>query len=145
MRPALVPELIVSDIVSSLSVYTGVFGFRVLYERPEERFAFLERERAQLMLEQPLAHDRLWPRATFERPFGRGVNLQIEVSDAAELHQTVEASGLELVLPPEERWYRRGVEEVGNRQFAVADPDGYVLRFFQDLGARPRISTPSSA
>lgn len=139
MRPALVPELIVSEIADSLSVYTGVFGFRVLYDRPEERFAFLERERAQLMLEQPRRRDRLWPRAPLRRPFGRGVNLQIEVSDVEVLHRAVAASRLELILPLEERWYRRGGEEVGNRQFAVADPDGYVLRFFQDLGARPAI------
>lgn len=139
MRPALVPELIVSDIADSLSVYTGVFGFRVLYDRPEERFAFLERERAQLMLEQPRRRDRLWPRAPLRRPFGRGVNLQIEVSDVEVLHRAVAASRLELILPLEERWYRRVGEEVGNRQFAVADPDGYVLRFFQDLGARPAI------
>lgn len=25
----------------------------------------------------------------------------------------------------------------GNRQFVVADPDGYLLRFFSDLGQRP--------
>jgi catechol 2,3-dioxygenase-like lactoylglutathione lyase family enzyme len=139
VRSALVPELIVSEIADSLSVYMGVFGFRVLYERPEERFAFLERERAQLMLEQPHRRDRLWPRAPFKRPFGRGVNLQIEVSDVEVLHRAVAASRLELILPLEERWYRRGGEEVGNRQFAVADPDGYVLRFFQDLGVRPAI------
>ena len=26
--------------------------------------------------------------------------------------------------------------EVGNRQFIVLDPDGYMLRFAQDLGKR---------
>ena len=30
----------------------------------------------------------------------------------------------------EESWYRRGSEENGNRQFVVADPDGYLLRFY---------------
>ncbi|HEY0476960.1 MAG TPA: hypothetical protein VGD37_05520 [Kofleriaceae bacterium] len=38
----------------------------------------------------------------------------------------------------EERWYRRNDHEVGNRQFVVADPDGYLLRFFGDLGQRFR-------
>ena len=47
------------------------------------------------------------------------------------------AAGLEPQLPLEGRWYRRGAGEVGNRQFAVADPDGYLLRFFTDLGERP--------
>jgi hypothetical protein len=37
----------------------------------------------------------------------------------------------------ETRWYRIGRIERGNRQFVVADPDGYLLRFFEDLGERP--------
>jgi hypothetical protein len=41
------------------------------------------------------------------------------------------------VIPIEERWYRRDQMETGNRQFVVADPDGYLLRFFSDLGRRP--------
>ena len=39
--PPLVPELDVADLAASLSVYTGVFGFAVRIERPEERFAYL--------------------------------------------------------------------------------------------------------
>jgi catechol 2,3-dioxygenase-like lactoylglutathione lyase family enzyme len=34
--PALVPELYVSEIGRSLHFYTGVLGFAVLYDRPEE-------------------------------------------------------------------------------------------------------------
>lgn len=41
----------------------------------------------------------------------------------------------------EERWYRPDAFEAGNRQFVVADPDGYLLRFFEDLGRRPTVST----
>ena len=40
---------------------------------------------------------------------------------------------------PEERWYRQGEAERGDRQFVVEDPDGYLLRFFSDLGERIRI------
>lgn len=40
-------------------------------------------------------------------------------------------------IPFEDRWYREGDTELGNRQFVVADPDGYLLRFFTDLGQRP--------
>jgi GNAT superfamily N-acetyltransferase len=36
----------------------------------------------------------------------------------------------------EERWYRENEIENGQRQFVVADPDGYLLRFFTDLGQR---------
>lgn len=137
MRPKLVPELICSNFERSLAVYVGALGFAVRYARPEERFAFLERDGAELMIEQPHGRDRLWPKVAFEQPYGRGVNLQIEVSDVVALHGASLAAGLTLVLQLEQRWYRRDGEEVGNWQFAVEDPDGYVLRFFQNLGSRP--------
>ncbi|WP_217351229.1 hypothetical protein [Thalassospira marina] len=41
-----------------------------------------------------------------------------------------------LYLEPEDKWYRIGDVESGNRQFVVADPDGYLLRFFEELGER---------
>ena len=45
--------------------------------------------------------------------------------------------GIALFLPLEERWYRCGAEEVGQRQCIVADPDGYLVRCIQPLGLRP--------
>jgi hypothetical protein len=53
------------------------------------------------------------------------------------LHARVVAAGFTLVVQLEDRWYRRGANEHGNRQFVVADPDGYLLRFFTSLGSRP--------
>ena len=69
------PEVICSNLNESLEFYLGLLGFRILYARPECRFVFLDREGAELMLEQPFAQDRLWPKAELVRPFGRGVNL----------------------------------------------------------------------
>lgn len=137
MRPRLVPELICSDFDQSLAFYVGLLGFRVLYGRPEDRFAFLEREGAELMLEQPFTHDRLWPRAELSQPFGRGINFQITVSNVVELHSSIVAAGLECFLPLEERWYRRDRIEIGVRQLAVQDPDGYLIRLSQKIGERP--------
>ena len=48
----------------------------------------------------------------------------------------LERAGWPLVMAVEDRWYRRGDREVGQRQFVVADPDGYVLRLAQSLGLR---------
>ncbi|MGK9340315.1 VOC family protein, partial [Sinorhizobium meliloti] len=70
-------------------------------------------------------------------PFGRGINLQIKVANVTTIEASVRAHGAPLVLPMEERWYRVNEQETGNRQFVVADPDGYLLRFFEDLGLRP--------
>jgi lactoylglutathione lyase len=132
----LVPELICSDIEASLAFYR-LLGFAVRYDRPAERFAYLELDGAELMVEQPLRRDRLYPRAELTHPYGRGINLSIEVADAAGLDAVVRAAGYEPVLALEERWYRRAEDEVGVRQFAVGDPDGYLLRLTQQLGTRP--------
>jgi catechol 2,3-dioxygenase-like lactoylglutathione lyase family enzyme len=137
MRPRLVPELICSDLEQSLAFYVDLLGFRVLYARAEDRFAFLEREGAELMLEQPVSRDRLWPRAELSKPFGRGVNFQTEVSDVDHLHSAIAAAGIECFLPLEQRWYRRDGFEIGVRQFAVQDPDGYLIRLSQSIGDRP--------
>jgi lactoylglutathione lyase len=37
----------------------------------------------------------------------------------------------------ETKWYRHDDIEHGQTQFLVQDPDGYLLRFMQDLGQRP--------
>ena len=41
------------------------------------------------------------------------------------------------VLQPAGRWTTPGRMEVGNRQFVVPDTDGYLLRFYSNLGWRP--------
>jgi catechol 2,3-dioxygenase-like lactoylglutathione lyase family enzyme len=136
MRAKLVPEFVCSNFAESLRFYTGLLGFRVLYSRPEERFAYLERDGAELMLEQSVSKDRLWPRAELAYPFGRGINFQIQVADAEGLHAAILAAGVAVYLPLEERWYRREADEIGVKQFAIQDPDGYLLRFSQVIGER---------
>lgn len=132
----LVPELDVADLKASLAIYVGVFGFRVLAERPEDQFAYLDLEGAQLMVQQAAGPGRRFRTAPLEFPFGRGVNFQIKVADVDDLYRRVVSAGLTAVVPVEERWYRQGDIARGNRQCVVADPDGYLLRFFSDLGLR---------
>ena len=134
--PPLVPELDVLNLAASLAVYTGVFGFSLYARRPAEGFAYLIRETAHMMLQEAEGPGRRFRTAPLERPLGRGINFQIRVSDADTLYQTVLRSSLSVVIPLEMRWYRHGTVEYGNRQFVVADPDGYLLRFAQSLGER---------
>ncbi len=135
--PRLIPELICSDLQASLAFYR-LLGFQVRYDRPKERFAYLERDGAELMLEQPLSRDRLYPHAVLEHPYGRGINFTIDVDDVSQVHGAVLSAGHELFLPLEERWYDRADDAVGVCQFAVQDPDGYLLRISEHLGTRPR-------
>ena len=135
-QPPLIPEFKVSSIETSVRFYINVLGFRVVYDRPEEKFAYLEREGAEMMLEEADGvgtSDILTP---VEVPLGRGMHLQIEVSDVATLYLACQEAGA-VHREIYEKWYRAHDLLLGNRQFWVADPDGYLLRFFQDLGTRP--------
>lgn len=138
MENALVPEFSVSDWLESRHFYCDLIGFSVLYERPEEGFCYLELNGAQLMIDQiGVGRDFSFENAPLERPFGRGLNVQIRVPDVHAIQNRLSVAGIMPYLPLEEKWYRRDNQEVGNRQFVVADPDGYLLRLFEDLGERP--------
>jgi catechol 2,3-dioxygenase-like lactoylglutathione lyase family enzyme len=133
----LVPELLVSDFVQSLKFYTEVLGFKQLYDRPEEAFAYLDRNGAQIMIVQHVAEDqRSWVTAELAQPYGRGMNLEIEVEDVEALHVSCVRRGARIFLAMEEKWYRRDALLLGVRQFIVLDPDGYLLRLSQSLGTR---------
>ncbi|RAN41086.1 VOC family protein [Hyphomonas sp. GM-8P] len=127
MAAALVPELYVRDLDRSLDFYCGVLGFHIVYQRSGERFAYIERNGAELMLEEPVG--RVWLAGPLEPPYGRGVNFQIEVADAAALREAALAAGAPLVMDLEEKTYLRDDEPIRVRQCVVQDPDGYLLRF----------------
>ena len=145
----LVPELDVTALATSLRFYAEVLEFRTLFERPAERFAYLERDGLELMIQEAAGPGRRFRTAPLEHPFGRGVNFQLRVDDVDAVHARAVEAGVDIVVPIEERWYRVDVAEhggrwrtegpttVGNRQFVLADPDGYLWRPFRDLGTRP--------
>ena len=133
---SLTPELDVADLDRSLAFYVGVIGFAVAFARREERFAYLTLEGVDLMLEEADGPGRRFRTAPLEHPFGRGMNLQIILAEVDDLYRRVVAHGARIVIPLEERWYRQDDAENGQRQFVVADPDGYLLRFAASLGRR---------
>lgn len=128
---ALIPELTVSDLAKSLGFYQ-LLGFEVEYERLEQGFVFLSREGAQLMLEQD--HPQGWKVAPLEPPLGRGINFQIECRDVAAILQSL--GDYPLYRPLSETWRKAGSQLIGEREFLLQDPDGYLLRFSQYLGTR---------
>ena len=132
----LVPEMIVSDLARSLQFYCGVLGFGIEYQRPEHLFAFLSFHGSQLMLEQDDLEESAWRVGPLEAPFGRGMNLSIKCPDAQALITRLEAAGHCLRKPLEECWYRSNDLQFGERNFLVPDPDGYLLRFAEDLGTK---------
>ena len=144
----LVPELDVTALAPSLRFYAEVLEFRVLFERSAERFAYLERDGVELMIQEAAGPGRRFRTAPLELPYGRGVNFQLRVDDVDAMHARAVETGANIVVPIEERWYRvdvaesggrwqiKGPTEAGNRQFVLADPDGYLWRPFRELGMR---------
>jgi catechol 2,3-dioxygenase-like lactoylglutathione lyase family enzyme len=132
----LVPELYVMDIRISLPFWCDLIGFSVLYDRPEEGFAYLNLDGAHIMLEQRSETDRTWETAPLNYPLGRGINFQIKVPDTEPILLRLKEAGIPLFMDIEEKWYRAGKVELGQKQFLVMDPDGYLLRLIVDLGER---------
>lgn len=130
---ALVPELDVSNIHVSLAFWRDLLGFEIAYDRPAARFAYLVRGPLQIML---CERNGNWEVADLAPPFGRGVNFQMTVSSLEPLLEALKRANWPLFRAPEEAWYRAGDRELGSREFLVQDPDGYLLRFAQDLGSR---------
>jgi len=135
---ALVPELDVTDLAASLRFWCDLLGFEVAYDRPAAKFAYLQREGAQIMLCEINGE---WVTGPLERPFGRGVNFQIAVRDLGPILAALGEVGWPLFREPFEAWYRTGDHEGGSREILVLDPDGYLVRLAQSLGRRPVTDT----
>lgn len=134
--PDLVPKLLVSDVRASIDFWCGLCGFAIAYDRPEEGFAYITHGTAHVMLEQR-GSGRNWVSALLEPPFGRGINFQVAVPDLEPILAALADADWPLFMDPEVKRYRVGdAEEAGVRQFVVADPDGYLLRFQSSIERR---------
>jgi catechol 2,3-dioxygenase-like lactoylglutathione lyase family enzyme len=139
--PDLVPEILVTSLQKSLDFWCRLGGFDVLYDRPDDGFAYITRGTAHLMLEQR-GVGRNWIPAALDVPFGRGVNFQVSVTSIDPLVRALLEASWPLFMEPETKWYRTGETEVGVAQLLVQDPDGYLIRFHESLGRRPVVAGP---
>lgn len=128
--PGLVPELLVTDVVTSLRFYVDSLGFEVVDRRSDPEFALVRLGTSLIMLEQ--VEPGGWITGELEAPFGRGVNFEIEHPDPRGLARELEASGATLFRPLRRTEYvSRGVT-VAQWEFLICDPDGYLLRFVHE-------------
>jgi catechol 2,3-dioxygenase-like lactoylglutathione lyase family enzyme len=131
----LAPELLVEDIAISLRFWRDRLGFAIAYQRPEERFVYLEHpDGAQIMLSQRTGR---WETAPMERPLGRGVMFQVYVDNLDAVSASLAAFSTTLYAGPREVWRRHGDREGGQREIFVQDPDGYLVMIAQNIGERP--------
>jgi len=121
----IVPELYVSDIDKSLDFYKWL-GFEIKYDRPEKRFAFIEREGGQIML---CERNGTWETAELVYPFGRGINLEIGTENVEALCEKVNSTNYPIFEELSMAEYRQGNNVIRQQEFLIQDPDGFLLRF----------------
>ena len=127
----IIPELSVSDLENSLKFYKTI-GFKVEYDRPENKFAFISLGEIQFMIQEISDNDK-WNVAPLTYPFGNGINFQLEVPNLDEIYNNLKNNNYKITFDIEENWYRQDDKLLGNKEFLVQDPDGYLLRFFEDI------------
>ncbi len=123
----LIPELSVSDILKSKEFYLSL-GFSILYERKEDKFCFLELDGNQLMIEEVNEH---WNTGVLEYPYGRGINLSMEVKDIDSIYRLAVENQYPIFRDIQIDQYRVGDKLYCDKQFLIQDLDGYLLRFVQ--------------
>lgn len=131
-----IPELSVTNLEKSLIFYKTI-GFKIEYERLENKFVFISLEKEiQFMLQEISPNDK-WTISQPTYPFGNGINFQLEVTNLDMIYNNLKSSGFNIQFDIEENWYRQDNQLLGNKEFLVLDPDGYLLRFSEDLGSKP--------
>ncbi len=130
----IIPELSVTNLEKSLNFYTTI-GFKIKYERPENKFAFIYFNKIQFMLQELSSNDK-WNVGTLTYPFGNGINFQLEVTNIDKIYYNLKKQKYKISFDIEENWYRQENKLLGNKEFLIQDPDGYLLRFFEDIGEK---------
>ena len=129
-----IPELSVTNLENSLKFYKTI-GFKIEYDRPENKFVFISLGKIQFMLQEISDNDK-WNIMELTYPFGNGINFQLEVNNVNEIYKNLKDNNYKITFEIEENWYRQGNRLLGNKEFLIQDPDGYLLRFFEDLGEK---------
>ena len=122
----MIPELSVFDIEQTKRFYNDL-GFKIEYERPEEKFVFMSFQDNQFMFEQ--IHDNGWNIGELIYPLGRGINFSIAVDDIEGLYKLVKTLNLEIYRELNRSIYQVNGTEETQTEFLIQDPNGYLLRF----------------
>ena len=129
----LIPELSVSDLSKSQEFYVDVLGFQIEYQRVEDKFVFLSYQGSQIMIQE--VNDN-WSVGSLEKPFGRGINFQVETNEIVELQNKLKLNNITIFKEIFESKYKVNDMEFVEFELLVQDPDGYLLRFQQTMTAQ---------
>lgn len=130
----IIPELSVTNLENSIKFYK-IAGFKIEYERLESKFVFLSLGEIQFMLQEITDNDK-WDIAPLIYPFGNGINFQLEVDNVENIYNNFKENNYKITFEIEENWYKQDNKLLGNKEFLIQDPDGYLIRFSEDLGVK---------
>lgn len=115
----LVTEIVVRDIKRSMRFYRAL-GFELLRDGGD--FAELTWEDHRLFLAEPTAfHDIEHPAVPLPPPFP-AANVRVMVPNVDDYWKLATELGAKVIVPIADRYY-------GLRDFTIADPDGFGVRF----------------
>jgi len=119
----LTPNLLVSNVERSLAFYVDTLGFERGMTVPDTSpfvFAAVTSEPVEIFLNDAATAVKEYP-AFAGKPIGATGTLYIEVDGVDALHDRIKST-VKVVMPIATQFY-------GMREFAIEDPDGYVLTF----------------
>jgi catechol 2,3-dioxygenase-like lactoylglutathione lyase family enzyme len=130
----LTPNLLVADVERSLAFYTSVLGFTRGLTVPEQSpfvFGSVVSGPIEIFFNERETAAKEYP-ALAGKPLGISGTMFIELKGSGviePLHDRLKAEGA-IVMPLVTQWY-------GMKEFAIADPDGYVITFAERVAADP--------
>lgn len=119
----LTPNLLVVDVARSVSYYTEVLGFTRAMTVPEEApfvFASVTAGGVEIFFNDAAHAVKEYP-ALASRSIGLSGTMFIEVKGLEEFYAQLQSTAT-IVTPLVTQWY-------GMKEFAIADPDGYLITF----------------
>jgi len=119
----LTPNLLVRDVSRSIAFYTEVLGFAKGMQVPDAPplvFASVTNGQIEIFFNEVETATKEYP-ALAGRPIGTSGTMFIEVEGIDAFHEQL-AGKVTVVKPLETMWY-------GMKEFAIADPDGYLITF----------------
>ena len=130
----LTPNLIVADVERGLTFYTNVLGFERGFTVPEQPpfvFGSVVSGTLEIFFNERETATKEYP-AFAGKPVGMTGTLFIELQGSGNiegLHDRLK-SVVPVVMPFVTQWY-------GTKEFAITDPDGYVITFAERVATAP--------
>jgi catechol 2,3-dioxygenase-like lactoylglutathione lyase family enzyme len=130
----LTPNLLVGDVERSLAFYTNVLGFERGFTVPEQSpfvFGSVVSGTIEIFFNERDTATKEYP-AFAGKPLGLTGTMFIELEGTGNLDRLHDRlkTAVPVVMPLVTQWY-------GVKEFAVADPDGYVITFAERVATDP--------